>query len=429
MDSKSSYPIESPYPRPRNSSSLQKVLLILAALASAAVVFLYLINPFRHLPDLTAFNPLHLFGSADYDTQIASQGYSIANSTLGFEKFFYINNPIRSDLDDVVVLQSLVSEVAPQRFAGVNPSDISDKSLPPSSRNSRNNHQQLLSEHDKAVFRSHANLWRDMIKNNWQTMLVIGADATWDIDIRQIMAHYSHGLDTLIHQRPKPNKNASTKDDFSARLLKNNHVSSNDPYLHQNWDILQLGGCNPKFSSLDDSVEYYDPHSPASSTLLAGRRIKQSHRLVTYRGQERCSTAYAVTLQGAIKLLTRYSYDMSGSLDNVIHEMVQENLLHSYTVYPVPFIKWAYVPKIVSSGENPTSSELRQQLLEKGISESEFLSQWKSVMSDMIFWKYSPVYKDSWPKNGSLKNLKGYFYDNVSEGLDFMKMLNPRERV
>lgn len=95
-----------------------------------------------------------------------------ANSTLGFQKIFYLNLPYRYDLDDAVVLQASVSEIDVEKVDAIIASDLNPKGMPPSSNN-------MEGAGAKSCYRSHSNIWRTVLRENIETALIIEADAVW----------------------------------------------------------------------------------------------------------------------------------------------------------------------------------------------------------------------------------------------------------
>lgn len=316
---------------------------------------------------------------------------SISNTTLGFQKFFHVNEATRFDLADVVALQSSVSNVLSDRFDAVSPKTNSDKRMPPAHSDCS------LTESEKAVLRSHANLWREMMKNGWQTMLVIEPTAAWDINIRNNMESLSHGFEQLV--------NSKTEN-------KEYHATQQDPYLHNHWDILRLGGCNHTLINFDESIEYFDADTNPDNIRIMNHTLVGNHRLLSHQNIEDCVGGYAVSLRGAVKLLTRYSYSMDLPLDKMINEMSSEGFLESYSVYPSVFKTWQYQPKL----SEVVNTQLGKDDISKIINtNSDIKLRLTTILEEvrnlMKFWVYSPTYRNVPPfKNGTLDNLNELFY-------------------
>lgn len=97
------------------------------------------------------------------------------NATLGFQKIAYINLDTRYDLDDALVLQSSLSGLRIDRFSAVDATTLTDKGLPPASTDWYTKKSRGV----LACYRSHANLWRKMLEERWETLLIFEADVAW----------------------------------------------------------------------------------------------------------------------------------------------------------------------------------------------------------------------------------------------------------
>ena len=136
---------------------------------------------------------------------------SAGNATLGFQKMVYINLAHRYDYDDAMTLQSLVSNITLTRQSGVNTADLKDAGLPPSSSHFGKTYQ--------ACYPAHANLWRQMIDEKLSSLLILVADAVWDIHIREIMRFMSNGLNDLMKMYPNASANIHGSEAYSPESL------------------------------------------------------------------------------------------------------------------------------------------------------------------------------------------------------------------
>lgn len=314
--------------------------------------------------------------------------YDIANSTLGFQKLFYINIPGRYDLDDTITMQSVVSGIEPELYTGAIKKDIPEDNvgLPPYS-------EYPITTNEKACYRSHANIWKQMLEENWESVLILEADATWDINIRKIFYHFSQGLEDLMRDR--------------GFIDPDTHYSKKDPYLVKYWDTLHFGGCYHGHRRNHHSLPYYDPYAPPDFTYF-GREVKPEHRVVRFRGEEVCTTAYAVTKRGAMKLLSRYNIDMNLPIDVVIKDMIVDKQLDQYTVLPIFFAQWVYVEGIGAESKN--SDVRKYKSSEKTKEEVEKL--WSDIHNRLIIWDYIFHQKNANFRQGSLMNLKHFFFND-----------------
>lgn len=322
------------------------------------------------------------------------------NKTLGFQKFLYMNEKTRLDLEDTIMLQSSASGIIPEWFKSVELKELqkSTKGLPPAS-------VRVTDLRAAALYRSHANIWQRMIKEKWETALIIEPEALWDVNIREIMAHFSKGLEKMIkHQhdatdlyQDKSKKNKAT---FKA--------TENDPYLHKHWEILQFGGCYENKNNMRNSVRYLDPHSPNGATFVDGSEIENNTRVVRWGNEVMCSTAYAITRMGAMKLLLRAALDINMSVDSLIAELVKEQRLESYSVFPVLFSQWEYIDNVGADvkASNPEEAAKLAQPDPKIKAQA-----WAQARKDMSVWRVKKLFSMSTPKKGALTQIKEILYD------------------
>lgn len=94
------------------------------------------------------------------------------NSTLGFQKILYLNLPERYDLDDAMILQAAVADIDVTKYDALIAAELNAKGLPPQSSPYR-------SAGGRACYRSHANMWRKMLEDDIETMLIMESDAAW----------------------------------------------------------------------------------------------------------------------------------------------------------------------------------------------------------------------------------------------------------
>ena len=205
------------------------------------------------------FTIARLIRHNSYNSRIRIKGVnnfprSAGNSTLGFHKIASINLPHRYDYDDAIVLQSLVSNITLDRYLGVDGESLEEAGLPPSSST---HGPEPLSKNQQACFRAHANLWREMIENSWQTLLIMESDAMWDVDIKDQMRYLSVGLNDLMRKYPSTVETAVGERQYAEESLIPTEA---DPYCSSNWDILSLGQCFEHELNSEQFVVYHDPY-------------------------------------------------------------------------------------------------------------------------------------------------------------------------
>lgn len=308
--------------------------------------------------------------SLDSSYEINVKLKSPANRTLGFETIQFINLAHRFDYADVMALNGALTELDIQTSRGVTPDDIKGKGISPQSNS--------YGEPQRACYRSHSNVWQKMVENNWQTMLVLESDATWDKNIKQIMQRFSAALDAHLKTSP------SSRDNITE-------ASEEDPYLYNNWDMLTFGLCNDGPQYLEtDSLQYSDPDAPAYNFF--GRELPGGERLVRRSHEPVCTTAYAISQSGARKMLLRGAIDYNRQVDLTIMDMVITEQILAYSTSPVIYAAWEYKQGIGAEQLNSNIDSRPDEDL------SEFYDHWYEVHKNRNVWRLNYMY------DGVLKN-------------------------
>lgn len=249
------------------------------------------------------------------------------NSTLGFGSIQVINMPHRFDRYDSITMQAEVTGLDIIFSDGVYGNNIKKSILPPTSN---------LNENEIACIRAHAKTWRKMIRNGLETSLVMESDADWETTIKQSMALIMQNL---------------------PRILQGDH-----------WDVLQFGVCQElPNSSKKDHIAFEDPYVPNYSRLDSS----QQHIISEYFQYDRgsgdsdihfpriiqrsngtiCTTAYAVSRRGAMKLLHQVSRFLDDAVDVIMQRMSSQGLLEMYTIVPPLVGQWKYIDDNVSNSD------------------------------------------------------------------------------
>ena len=248
---------------------------------------------------------------------------SADNTTLGFQKIVYINLAHRYDYDDAMALQSLVSNITVTRQPGVNAADLKDAGLPPSSEHDN------LKKTEQACYRAHANLWRQMIDENWSSVLVLEADAIWDIHIREMMRLMSKGLNELMRMYPNSSASIHGSEAYSPESLL---ATENDPYCVNNWDVLSLGQCLDFELNWEEYYIYDDPYGLKDGSFTYGGHVLYNQRVVRRSGGPVCLNAYAISRKGAEKMLLRGAIDLNVQVDWIMHQLTDERYLNVFSL-------------------------------------------------------------------------------------------------
>src|SRR5271156_2754694 len=117
----------------------------------------------------------------------SSSTYS--NSTLGTSAILILNADSRPDRRDLLTLMSAVSNLKFQ-YQSVWTKKPIEKALPAE-------HNPNLNEMEYACWRSHADAWRRVVEEGWETALILEDDVDWDGNIHQNMAVAWEGLKAI----------------------------------------------------------------------------------------------------------------------------------------------------------------------------------------------------------------------------------------
>lgn len=319
------------------------------------------------------------------------------NTTLGFGKIFYINLPTRYDNEDTLQLQATLTDLEMQLEPAVFAQNIKFKGLPPSS----NLKYQHVKKGELACFRSHANVWRRVLKEKLDTALILEADAAWDMNIKKIMSHYGQALAEMLR-----------KYEFIPEPLK---PTENDPYLSQHWDVLHFGGCFENRKYINASMPYYDPYTGGKGTYLSIQELKPETRMIRFQPEQMCTTGYAVSRSGAMKLLARGAMNLDGPVDGLIAELIRKNKIRAFGAYPNPFVQWIYKNNIGADFYSSNMGAEEKMINLESINKESFKNAWKEAKKDMSVWDYNGLFNEQRFKEPALFNLKKHIYKESSD--------------
>ncbi|KAK5655608.1 hypothetical protein OQA88_5539 [Cercophora sp. LCS_1] len=279
------------------------------------------------------------------------------NSTLGFHKILYLNMKVRYDREDAMALQSYISGVDIEDYAGVEFDMIDPVGMPPSHRPS------VFKAGERGCWRAHANIWSDMVRKKLPPVLIIESDATWDINVRPIMMDLNKYFvqflrqinSTAVHDPSYGSKNnRHPMADSPFTIQRRNFGEPNatatppppieynpdDPWLSEHWDLFSLGQCFEHGQDKDIKLIYPDPRVPAGKDYW-GTKLG-NERVVRKSGGITCTTAYAISHTGAAKLLMRSAVDLDNPVDLLIRRLTLSRDLVAYSVMPPILAQWEY---------------------------------------------------------------------------------------
>lgn len=244
-----------------------------------------------------------------------------------------------------MTLLSATSELNITFADGVYPKDTKDYSIP--------SRAEWLKEGEFACYRAHANVWRKVIQEGWQTALILESDADWDVALKDQTTLISQHMEQAVSMH---NKNATA-------------VTESDPYGSTNWDLLIFGSCLETPRNDGKVVQFADPSTPPMSIIPEWGLIPlkpyykkdsdEQVRLVPDTDLRRflhkspgtvCTTSYAVSRRGAMRLLhTLTDRGYFAQVDLAIRDMIWNNQLDAYTVIPPIMSQWKYTDTTANS--------------------------------------------------------------------------------
>lgn len=260
--------------------------------------------------------------------------YGPRNRTLGFEKIFYLSMKHRTDRQDMMALISGYLDLEFTMVESVNGSSISDKAKP---YDVRNPPKKPVRPAELGCWRSHAQVWAHIASSGITSALILEDDADFTSSIQEVMS------------------------DIDTHLRRLTGAPRGEPYGINNsdssWDVLTLGHCYgegeegppaakfPKAAKIWEAWE--DQYAPAMDQYRIYLPLSSSNRirvlLPTYAPI--CTTGYAVTKMGAMRLL----YNVGGPggalempVDMLMAEKFKAGLLKGYTTVPSLMAQWKW---------------------------------------------------------------------------------------
>lgn len=349
------------------------------------------------------------FSSTAYNQQDSIN--SIDNSTLGFGKIYYINLPDRDIYDDILELQAFISGLKLNRVEAVTPGVLKQ-----SENDTYYFGQRLPTKREaKACFRSHANIWRTIVDSNIDTALILEADSMWDLNIKGMLQVMSRQIEQRVRLHNFNNSDSKPVE----------YSSESDPYLFRNWDILQLGGCAPQISSKINTVIYDDPFGPGPAPNMPGHdeyihsaanfNAKAGQRILRSQSIDYCLNAYAVSRQGARKLLLASTFGSDREVDIFVLDMVLVKKISNYAVYPPLFAQWAFADELGIQNRNSDIDYLENKKRRKNNDfdrDIEYEHILKKLKMSGNVWQYRDPYNTTGLRNPILFKLKELVFEH-----------------
>ncbi|KAK0337605.1 hypothetical protein LTR91_005065 [Friedmanniomyces endolithicus] len=263
---------------------------------------------------------------------------NIQNATLGFQKIFAINLPLRTDHRDQMSLAAHFTGLQIDYVDGV--TEVDTRTLPPGG--DPNARLGVLGS-----WRAHLNIMRKIVEENITSAMVFEDDTDWDIRIHSQMQDFARASRLLV--QPLPGTSNQMLDptypepgeaqgalDFDI-TKGTTTVPTTSPYGDiDRWDIFWLGHCGARFPSASDkntpigrAVILDDVTVPEKQHIdeqYGDKELIQQYpdhtRVVTRAHDNVCTLAYAISLPGARRVLYELGmHKMNGAYDIMLKEM------------------------------------------------------------------------------------------------------------
>lgn len=258
-----------------------------------------------------------------------------------------------------------------------------------------------------------------MLEKRLDPILIFEADASWDVNIRQIMPLFNKNFRRLLQKiNSKPLHHFPHADD--GHTIDSNHTlepDPADPWHQEHWDMISIGQCFEDQKWSDINVRYHDPWSPEGHNYW-GIDL-HDERVVRRSGGVTCTTAYAVSRSGAAKLLVRTMLDLDQPVDLIMKDMIQNESLLVYSVQPTIIAQWEYVRGIGMEARHG-NSDIRKKKREEHVETDEEAAArkakeeaWRLVEETKSVWVSKPGHPDAGFKYMALQHAWDAVYGDI----------------
>ena len=240
--------------------------------------------------------------------------HDVFNSTLGFEKVIMLSLPSRGDRQDAFSVMTRLSNITYLPMDGIVGTDVPEKALPMGMTYKTQSLSAIGS------WRAHLNALRYVVQNNLQSAIIFEDDADWDVSLRYQLVQYAK----------------------ASRYILRQNGSSPSPY-GDGWDVLTIGHCDAE-AWKEDMRRWVIPHDPTVIVphVRGGAWIPDmkpwqawdsphpdrgnNTRICFASEWNACTTAYAVSLAGAEKILLYMSMlPFNDKFDNGLGAMLRHH--------------------------------------------------------------------------------------------------------
>jgi hypothetical protein len=250
----------------------------------------------------------------------------IANGTLGFGAIFALGLPDRTDKRDAMELSAALTGLQLTWSDGVRGDLMNPKAIPPVHNNPDPNAPLgLKKDAEVGCWRGHMNILQRIVKEGLGSALILEDDADWDVRIVQQMQQFAVAAQDVLAQKPpssnptRPHSDSPYGDDWD--LFWVGHNGGWPPAADEPFSIIHNDEtAPPAFDS-----ERLTRNIPEDSKPCVGPCLEPNERIVQEGGSPVCTVGYAVSQQGARKMMARLGasslVDVDAQIDPEMTEM------------------------------------------------------------------------------------------------------------
>lgn len=268
----------------------------------------------------------------DTTTNAPHSGWS--NSTLGTAAIIALNSPSRPDRRDYLALMAAMTDIKLTWMDARTSAPIA-KALP-------HEHNPGLKDVEYACWRTHADAWRKVVEEGWDTAMIMEDDADWDGGIHEQMTLAWEAL-TQITNDPTASTEAKSYFPTSIDIQR----------VDDRWDIFYTGTCMDY--PAPDYLLINDPQLPQTSTWWLDAIYTQYfattaviRRLIQPSIEPVCTHSYIVSQTGARKLLFHTNMFLPWGVDVAIIKLINKGTIKGYSIIPPLFVSTIYVSAVLT---------------------------------------------------------------------------------
>ncbi|KAK9357222.1 hypothetical protein V1504DRAFT_465280, partial [Lipomyces starkeyi] len=263
-------------------------------------------------------------------THQAALAKNARNASLGFGEIVYISMPDRTDRQDAMTILADAYGLKLKLVPGVDGNKMSPKAIP-------DDVPITMQPSELGCWRAHANAWRYLLETDMETLLIFEDDLDWNPNVKETFETLSLQMQNSRIRLQKPS----------------DHERESAPY-GLDWDVFYVGSCRDGgHPDMNHIVQIWD-----DPDVVEANRLSESTRETLYHfgltdadlGKKRvlapayttlCTTAYAITRQGAQRLLLTMSYlGLHAAVDNDMSRKLRDGSLRGYSLLPPAFTQF-----------------------------------------------------------------------------------------